>query len=93
MLQATARQLQQSVCEYEARLEEAYTRMQSGEAPTDDIDEEWRRMLRLHETRQRDDEMRRQVSGAVTHTAHTYVCGAWSAMRVAVRSRCGGMAM
>ena len=73
MLQATARQLQQSVCEYEAKLEKAYTRMQSGEAPTDDTDEEWRRMLRLQETKQRDDEMRRQVSGAVTHTAHTYV--------------------
>ena len=66
MLQATARQLQQSVCEYEAKLEAAYTRMQSGEAPTDDIDQEWRRMLRLQETRQREDEMRKQVSNAVT---------------------------
>ena len=44
-LQATARQLQQCVCEYEATLEGAYTRMQNGEAPTDDIDQEWRRMF------------------------------------------------
>ena len=61
-LQATARQLQQCVCEYEATLEVAYTRMQNGEAPTDDIDQEWRRMLRLQETRQREDETRKQVS-------------------------------
>ena len=46
-LQATARQLQQCVCEYEATLEAAYTRMQNGETPTEDIDQEWRRMLRL----------------------------------------------
>ena len=50
------------VCEYEATLEGAYTRMQNGEAPTDDIDQEWRRMLRLQETRQREDETRKQVS-------------------------------
>ena len=61
-LQATARQLQPCVCEYEATLEGAYTRMQNGEAPTDDIDQEWRRMLRLQETRQREDETRKQVS-------------------------------
>ena len=61
-LQATARQLQQCVCEYEAALEGAYTRMQNGEAPTDDIDQEWKRMLRSQETRQRENEMKKQVS-------------------------------
>ena len=35
--------------------------MQNGEAPTDDIDQEWRRMLRLQKTRQRE-EIRKQVS-------------------------------
>ena len=60
--QATARQLQQSVSEYEAQLEGAYTRMQAGDAPTDDIDQEWKRMVWLQETRQKEDMFRKQVS-------------------------------
>ena len=51
--------------EYEAQLEGAYTRMQAGDAPTDDIDQEWKRMVRLQETRQKEDMFRKQVSDPV----------------------------
>ena len=49
--------------ERETELEQAYTRLQEGEAPTEDAALHWNRMMRNHALKKHDDEMRRTVSG------------------------------
>lgn len=48
--------------ERETELEQAYTRLQEGEAPTEDAAQHWNRMMRNQALRKHDDEMRRTVS-------------------------------
>ena len=61
MNQATALKYQQHLKEKEADLEQCYIRMEKGDAPSDDIDDEWQRLLRDEDRRLHDREELRIV--------------------------------
>jgi len=61
MNQAQAMRMQQEVKEREAELEQCYLRMEKGEAPSQEIDVEWQRMVRDALRRIEDGENRRTV--------------------------------
>ena len=62
MHQATALQLQQTVKEREDELEQSYRRMQKGEAPSDEIERMWLKMMRDEDRKMRDREAAKIVS-------------------------------
>jgi chromosome segregation ATPase len=62
MQQAKARQMQQEVSEQESELEAAYSRLQSGDAPTDCIAEEWLRMERTQNMRRQETLTKKQAA-------------------------------
>ncbi|XP_072181857.1 coiled-coil domain-containing protein 146-like [Diadema setosum] len=62
MTQAEALKLQQEARDGEARLQQAYLRMEQGEAPTPDAAREWERMLRDETRRAMDTETRKQIA-------------------------------
>ena len=62
MNQANALKLQQNLKEKEADLEQCYIRMEKGEAPSDEIQAEWFKILRDEDRRSRDKEEIRLVS-------------------------------
>lgn len=66
MNQANALKLQQNLKEKEADLEQCYIRMEKGEAPSDEIQAEWFKILRDEDRRSRDKEEIRLVSFIVT---------------------------
>lgn len=76
MNQASAIKLQQAVKEKEQQLEQAYIRMERGEAPTDDAEREWFRMIR--------DEQRREIE----RQANQQVCVQLSKKYTITRNRC-----
>ena len=49
--------------ERETELEQAYTRLEEGEPPTQDAEQNWNRMMRTQALRKQEEEMRRNVSG------------------------------
>ena len=55
--------LEQEVKERETELEQAYTRLEEGEPPTQDAEQNWSRMIRTQTLRKQEEEMRRAVSG------------------------------
>lgn len=61
MNQANAMKLQQTVKGKEQELEQAYIRMERGEAPTEDAEREWLRIVREEQRR----EMERQATQQV----------------------------
>jgi len=78
MNQATALKLQQEVKEKEAHLEQCYLRMERGEAPDEEMEMEWNKMLRQANQRVKEMEQKKQmdeevdlhtVSGGITTTA------------------------
>ena len=62
MNQANALKLQQNLKEKEADLEQCYIRMEKGEAPSDEIQAEWFKILRDEDRRSRDKEEIRLVN-------------------------------
>ena len=62
MRQAEALNMQQNVRGQEATLEQAYLRMEQGEAPTEEAARDWERMVRDEKRRADDMENRRLVS-------------------------------
>ena len=63
MNQATAMKLQQEVKGREQELEQAYVRMERGEAPNDDAEREWNRMVRDELRRAQDVHETKEVRG------------------------------
>ena len=61
-MQASALRLQQEVRERESELEQAYTRLQEGEAPTEDAAQHWNRTMRTQALRKQEEETRKAVS-------------------------------
>ena len=61
-LQASALRLQQEAKERERELEQAYTRLEEGEPPTEDAAQHWNRMIRTEALRKQDEAMRKAVS-------------------------------
>jgi methyltransferase-like protein len=61
MNQANAMKLQQTVKGQEQQLERAYLRMERGEAPTEDAEREWFRIIREEQQRQLEKEETQQV--------------------------------
>ena len=61
MTQAEALRLQQGARDGEAKLQQAYLRMEQGEAPTPEASREWDRMLRDETRRNVEVETRKQV--------------------------------
>ena len=55
--------LEQEVKERETELEQAYTRLEEGEAPTQDAEQNWNRIMRTQALRKQEEEFRRTVSG------------------------------
>ena len=66
MNQATAMKLQQEVKGREQELEQAYVRMERGEAPNDDAEREWNRMVRDELRRAQDVHETKEVRGTET---------------------------
>lgn len=62
MNQAQAMKLQQEVKEKEAELEQCYIRMEKGDAPSQEIELEWEKMMRDLERKIEEVELRRQVN-------------------------------
>ena len=65
--QASALRLQQEVQEAEAQLEQAYRRVEAGEAPNQEAASHWERELRLNKRRQWESQARKQVGSAIAH--------------------------
>ena len=61
-MQASALRLEQEVKERETELEQAYTRLQEGEPPTQDAEQNWNRIMKTQALRKQEEEMRRAVS-------------------------------
>ena len=61
MNQANALKLQQNLKEKEGDLEQCYIRMEKGEPPSDEIEQEWLRVLRDDDRRMKDKEEIRMV--------------------------------
>ena len=61
MRQAEALKMQQDVRGQESVLEQAYLRMEQGEAPTEEAARDWERMIRDEKRRLDDAELRRMV--------------------------------
>ena len=74
MNQANAMKLQQTVKQQEQLLEQAYIRMERGEAPTDDAEKEWQRIMREELRRQMEMQETRQVGWLVEHSCRTVPC-------------------
>ena len=55
--------LEQEVKERETELEQAYARLEEGEPPTLDAEQNWTRMMRTQALRKMEEERRRAVSG------------------------------
>jgi hypothetical protein len=62
-MQASSLRLEQEVKERETELEQAYTRLEEGEPPTQDAEHNWNRMMRTQALRKQEEEMRRNVRG------------------------------
>ena len=58
--------MQQEILDRETEIERAYTRMDAGDPPTDEFEEEWKRHIRMQETRKQDLFAKKQVH----HTLH-----------------------
>eukprot|EP00058_Branchiostoma_floridae_P017304 XP_002602792.1 hypothetical protein BRAFLDRAFT_281931 [Branchiostoma floridae] len=78
MIQAEALKLQQDVREKEQTLEQAYIRMEQGEAPTEEAAMEWEKLLRTEGRRQLESQEKRMaeeeaehytIAGGITTTA------------------------
>lgn len=61
MRQAEALKHQQEVRQQESFLEQAYLRMEQGEAPSEEAAKEWERMMRDEQRKKRETEERRMV--------------------------------
>ena len=61
MHQANALKLQQGVRERETTLEQCYLRMEQGQAPSDEIHFEWKKIEVVEHRKQKEMEMRREV--------------------------------
>ena len=72
MNQASAMKLQQEVKEKEQELEQCYVRMERGEAPSEEAEREWNRMVRDEERRNKELMEREEVCSSDSWTYCTY---------------------